>query len=90
MDPMNNSTQKEPMGGAMVSIIIVVLVIVAGAYYFWKRLPAQQGAATTQTEIDATADALSTQGTSDEIADIQKDLDTTPDTSTLGDGLGAF
>lgn len=81
-------TEKEP-AGALISIIIIVLVIIAGAYFFLKRVPTQESASVTpQTETDATTAALSTQGTSDEVADIQKDLDATPDISNVGAGLG--
>jgi hypothetical protein len=90
MNPeMNTSArppQKEP-AGAMISIAIIVLIIIAGAYYFLRSVPQPE---TAQIETDAVTSALSTQGTSDEIADIQKDLNSTPDISTLGNGLGSM
>lgn len=79
--------EKEP-AGAMISIIIVALVIIAGAYYFLKRVPVPEVSAPTQEQVDATTAALSAQGTSDDIADIQKDINATPDITDIGTGLG--
>ncbi len=75
--------------GAIISIIVIVLVLAFGAYYFLKQVPApaDNGTLTSaETQADASITALSTQGTSTEIADIQKDLDAT-DLSGIDAGL---
>lgn len=85
---MNNGaapTQEEP-AGALISIIIVVLIIIAGAYYFLKRVPITN-LPTAQGEADALIASLSLQGTSDDIAAIEKDITATPDISTIGNGI---
>lgn len=84
------SPEKGPIG-AKISIIIVVLVLAFGAYYFLKQVPVEEGLDTllTPSEVqgDATISNLSAQGTSTDLGDIQKDLDTT-DLSGLDAGLG--
>lgn len=76
--------------GTMISIIIVVLVLAFGAYYFLKQVPVEEGVGSllTPTEVqnDASISNLSAQGTSTELADIQKDLDAT-NLSDLDAGL---
>lgn len=86
MDRDKQPGEKETVG-VMTSIIIVVLVIFIGAFYFSKLVPAPITPSPTVEETDGMVLALSTQGTSDEIADIQKDIDATPDLSTIGVGL---
>ncbi|MEK7148454.1 MAG: hypothetical protein AAB770_00885 [Patescibacteria group bacterium] len=80
---MNMGTQmpeKKPVG-ATVGIILIVLVLAFGAYYFLKQVPAPTTEAGTPTSAEVQADqvisSLSTQGTSTDLADIQKDLDST-------------
>lgn len=81
--------EKKPVG-AIISIIVIVFVLVFGAYYFLKQVPVPEelGGTLTPEEIqsDATISALSKQGTSTNIADIQKDLDAT-NLSNIGTGL---
>lgn len=90
---MNVSGQPEEKGaaGITIGIIIVVLVLVFGAYYFFKQVPVideSVGASLTPKEMaaDETVSALSSQGTSTEISDIQKDLNAT-DLSNVGTGV---
>ena len=80
--------EKEPVG-VMVSIVIIVLVIFAGAYYFSKRvaIPLE---APTKEGVDPMIVALSAQGTSDEIVDIKRDIDATPDLSLIGAELASI
>lgn len=73
--------EKKPTG-AIISITVIVLVIVLGAYYFLKQvpLPAEESAGTPASateQTDTTVSALSAQGTSTDIVDIQKDLNAT-------------
>ncbi len=81
--------EKKPVG-SIISIIIIVLVLVLGAYYFLRQVPVEEGleALLTPAEVqnDTAISALSTQGASTELADIQKDLDAT-DFSNLDAGL---
>lgn len=75
--------------GPVISIIVIVLVVAFGGYYFLKQVPLSTDSGTltpAETQADASISALSTQGTSTELADIQKDLDAT-DLSGLDAGL---
>ena len=83
---MNMGSQMPPMPaekkstGAVISIIVIVLVVAFGGYYFLKQVPLTGGdevLTTAETQADASISALSTQGTSTDLADIQKDLDAT-------------
>lgn len=93
---MNMGTPVPPMPeekkstGAIISIIVIVLILAAGAYYFLKQVPAPSEMNTLTpagTEADQTISALTTQGTSTNLTDIQKDLDAT-NLSGLDAGLG--
>lgn len=86
MNQDEQSAEKEP-AGAMISIIIVVLVMLVGAYYFSKQIPLTTPPPVVSEEVDPMVAALSSQGTSDEIADIQRDIDATPDLSLIGADL---
>ena len=84
MPPMPE--EKKPVG-AVISIIVIVLVLAFGAYYFLKQVPMEADSLTTaEVQADQAISALSTQGTSTELSDIQKDLDAT-DLSGLDAGL---
>lgn len=91
---MNMGSQMPPMqeekkpAGPVISIIVIVLVIALGGYYFLRQVPAGGDVLTpAETQADANISALSTQGTSTDLADIQKDLDAT-DFSGIDAGLG--
>lgn len=77
--------QEEKSMGALVGSIIVIAVIVIGGVYFWMT---RSGESTTPTPIetpplgqtvtpDQETAALLNQGTSNEIPDIEKDLNAT-------------
>ena len=73
--------------GALVGSIIIVLILIVGGIYYYKSAKMQvakdQADATVVSEqADAQVQTLSTQGTSDNIADIEADLNAT-DVSTL-------
>lgn len=77
MPPMPE--EKKPVG-SIVSIIVIVIVIAFGAYYFLKQVPVSKETGTlapAELQADQAISALSTQGTSTDLADIQKDLDAT-------------
>ena len=76
--------------GSIISIIVIVLVLAFGAYYFMKQVPAvtETGTVTSaEMQSDSVISSLSTQGTSTDLTDIQKDLDAT-NLSGLDAGLG--
>jgi len=84
MPPMQTG---KPMG-ALIGSIIVITILVLGGFYLWstkvqpriEQTP-EAGAPINPEEILATPDAekaaLETQGTSDSVADIEKDLNAT-------------
>lgn len=79
--------EKKPVG-AIISIVVIVLVLAFGAYYFLKQVPTTGSVLTNaETQADQTISSLSSQGTSTDLADIQKDLDAT-NLSGLDAGLG--
>lgn len=63
--------------GIIASIVVVVLVLACGAYYFLSQGLTPQETTGTPATTDATVSALSTQGTSTNIADIENDLNAT-------------
>ena len=90
---MNTGTQtpqtpeEKKSVGATVSVIIIVLVLALGGYYFLKQIPTSSDVLTpAETQADSAISSLSTQGTSTDLSDIQKDLDAT-DLSGLDAGL---
>lgn len=79
---MSTGTQMPPEKksvGSIIGIIVIVLVLAGGAYYFLIMLPASTTGSLSpvETQVDSAISALSKQGTSTEISDIQKDLDST-------------
>ncbi len=81
----NKQFDEKGSAGSLVSIIIVFAVIALGAYYFSKRVPTQTNTVAEQNvpEQDPMVTAFATQGSSDEIADIQKDIAATPNISLI-------
>ncbi|KKQ57684.1 MAG: hypothetical protein US77_C0018G0007 [Microgenomates group bacterium GW2011_GWC1_38_14] len=74
--------QEEKSVGALIGSIIVVAVIVIGGIYFWMtrsgETPSTETSPLGQTvPPDQETAALLNQGTSDEISDIEKDLNAT-------------
>lgn len=83
--------QEKTPTGPIISIIVIVFVLAFGAYYFMKQLPAKDDASymaptAEEMQADPTISALSTQGTSSSVADIQNDVSAT-DLSGLDAGL---
>ncbi|MEX0652140.1 MAG: hypothetical protein WD509_01465 [Candidatus Paceibacterota bacterium] len=76
--PQGNSTEEHASSGPLVGVAIIILVLIVGGIYFWNtEVNNHKGDATQETSAEATVDALNTQGTSDEVAAIEADLDTT-------------
>lgn len=74
--------------GAWAGIVIIVVILALGGLYFWgKKLnnegpsmpaPMIENAGTSETGVfDQSTEALQTQGTSDNISDIEADLNST-------------
>ncbi len=85
--------EKKSIGPAM-SIVIIVIVLAIGAYYFLNQVPVEEGINALLTPAEMQADTTlsglsSAQGTSTDLADIQKDLDAT-DLSDLDAGLSGI
>lgn len=84
--------EKSTPVGAIIGIIVIVLILACGAYYFFTQLPttevpvAPEATETPAMATDATVSAISTQGTSTNISDIEKDLNAT-NMSTVDVGL---
>lgn len=81
--------EEKKSTSAVVSIIVIVFVIALGAYYFLKQVPLtpESGAnAPSGLPVDSAVSALSEQGTSTDIVDIQKDLNST-NLNNLDSGL---
>ena len=71
----------EKSSGPLVGIIIVVVLLIIGGYYYWTT---QVDRGDTQTQESAISpetasiiESLQTQGTTDEISDIEDDLNST-------------
>ncbi|HBH71795.1 MAG: hypothetical protein UU88_C0017G0007 [Parcubacteria group bacterium GW2011_GWC1_42_11] len=87
----NNGAQmpEKKSTGVVISIIIIVLVLAYGAFYFSKQVPLpteKEVLAPSEIQVDQTISSLSKQGTSTDLADIQRDLEAT-DFSGLDAGL---
>ena len=68
--------EKKSAGPVFGIVIIVVLLILAG-FYFWGTLNDSMSPAEIAAEADTALESLETQSTSDEISDIEADLDAT-------------
>lgn len=72
-------TPKSSSVGALIGIVVVILVIVLGGLYFWGQRVEQleQKDSLTALGEDNSVETLQTQGTSDEIGDIEADVNAT-------------
>ena len=93
----SGQTQQKSMG-PMLGIVIIVVLLVLGGFYFWgtqikDKSQVQENAEVTAEDIanqeDTALENLNTQSTSDEIDDIEADLDAT-DLESLDSELDAF
>lgn len=77
--PNTTPVQKPQQGGfgpIFAIIVIIILLALGGLYYFTEGVEQVQDTQQEETG-DETVDALMQQGDSDEIADIEADLDAT-------------
>ena len=68
--------EKKSAGPVFGIVIIVVLLILAG-FYFWGTLNDSMSPEEIEAEADTALVSLETQSTSDEVSDIEADLDAT-------------
>lgn len=78
--PMEETTNidsiKKPTGsvGPMIGSLIVIIIITIGGFYFWNSISERLN---KESVIDAQVEELGTQSDSDEIEDIEADLQNT-------------
>lgn len=80
---LQDEVTEPSSSGSLIGVVIIVIVLVAGGIYFWSStinqdseenvLPTIQSGGDT----DAIVNQLNEQGSSDEVADIEADLNTT-------------
>jgi hypothetical protein len=72
-------TSEENAFGPLIGVAIIIIVLIAGGIYFWSTTIDQEESPTVQSTIEADkiVSQLNSQGTSDEIADIEADLNIT-------------
>lgn len=69
--------------GAISGIVIIVVILALGGLYLWGKELSNQAPATPESgvmneaAVDSSTQALETQGTSDNISDIEADLNNT-------------
>jgi len=81
--------QGKQIGPVIGAIIIITILVIGGLYYWGAELnkQAEPSAEEIAAKVDHSTEALGTQGTSDEIAAIEEDLDLT-DLGNLDAELG--
>lgn len=97
MDEQTNPTpapsempKKESGGpGATLAIIVILLLIVAGGWYYFTNVGSLTGEPATVDDGSADVAALEAQGTSDNVADIEADVNAT-DLSGLDSAAAGF
>lgn len=76
--PEAPKAKKEGGTGSIIAIIVIVLILIAGGYYYFTTgiNPASPAGGDGAATEDAVA-ALNEQGTSDDLGDIEADLNAT-------------
>lgn len=73
--------QEEKSVGALIGSIIIIVIIVIGGIYFWatqeKMMPSDAPTQTENMMEDQSTNMLREQGTSDELSDIETDINAT-------------
>ena len=89
MEPQNGMPMGEPKKGgvgALIGSIIVILILVLGALYFWGgKLQQEEG----ELNFDESAAVNAVAGASDELSDIEADLNA-GDALNLDEDLNAL
>jgi uncharacterized protein HemX len=63
--------QKNGSTGTVVAAVVILAILVVGALYFWKERSYQA------PDTDQSVESITTQGTSDDTASIEADLEST-------------
>lgn len=74
------SNQKTGGIGPVVGSIIILLLIMIGGYYFWNKIQEKRTPSTQEQELN----------TSNEISDIETDIEMTTDFEDIEDELNAI
>ena len=81
-------TSKDVSFGPIIAIIIIVALLIIGALYMWKKISPQNSLPTgSAISGDSVVSQFARQGSSDNIAEIRRDLSATS-IQALGQGLG--
>lgn len=75
--PESVNEPEKKSAGPVFGIIIIVVLLILGGFYFWGTLNDSMSPAEIEAEIDTALESLETQSTSDEVSDIEADLDAT-------------
>lgn len=82
---INNEVPKQKSNGALIgSIIIIIILIIGGIYLAQNRIKEAKENALLTEQANKSADNLSA---SDEVNDIEADLNKNADTNSLDKGL---
>lgn len=75
MPPIENNDNNENGAGPVIAIVVVLAMIILGGLYFWGERSNMDtyGA----PSIEQTVESISTQSSSDEVSDIEADLNDT-------------
>ncbi|MEK7088207.1 MAG: hypothetical protein AAB952_00485 [Patescibacteria group bacterium] len=87
MEPNATQTSENRPAGPVIGVVIIILILVVGALYFWGAKLNKEANQTPEDILsaeDQTLNQLQTQSTSDEVVDINTDLN-----ATVLDGLDA-
>lgn len=80
---ISEEVQEKSSSGSLIGVVIIIIVLVAGGIYFWSTISNRSNETdqlpTIQSggETDAIVNQLNAQNTSDEVTDIEADLNTT-------------
>ena len=77
MNPSPMPGQESKSVGPLIGVIVIIAVIVLGGLYFWGQRLDEQKQSEAALQNDAATQELETQNTSDEVADIEADLNAT-------------
>lgn len=81
-------SQKTENGvGALIGSVIIILIIIAGAFYLFSTIKEKRNG--IQNTSNPTTEEIQTQNTSDEVTNIEADLEAT-DIDSLDAELGAI
>jgi hypothetical protein len=90
MPPITNEPDKKSSVASLVAVIIILALIIVGGLYFLKQRSSQPiYTPPATTNSDSVTASLNTQGSSDSLDSIEKDLNST-DLNNLDQGAAAI